>query len=668
VKLFLCEKPSQARDIARVVGAGTSGNGYLSGNGVMVTWGFGHLLEQAPPEGYDPALKRWSLETLPILPTTWKMEVKKSGRKQFDVVRKLLGQATDVVVATDADREGETIARELLDHCGYCGKVTRLWLSALDADSIRKALATIQPGEATYPLYLAGLGRSRADWLVGMNLTRAYSVLAQRQGHRGVLSVGRVQTPTLRLVVDRDREIENFVPKPFWDVVAHFHVEHGAFLAKWKPQDDALLDEAGRCVSEVAARSLVQRASGGQGQVSHLATTRKIESPPLVMDLSSLQQEASRRFGYGAQQVLDIAQALYETHKATTYPRTDCRYLPVSQLEDAEGIVTVLLHSDQTLSALRDRLELDRKSRVWNDSKITAHHGIVPTAIPCDLTKLNQAELQVYDLIRRHYLVQFLPPHEYDQTDVTVELEGESFLATGRRVCMDGWRLLFPRADTGEGDGTAEESDDQALPTLTQGEWCRVANLEVRAKKTAPPKPFTEGTLIAAMKHAARFVTDERLKSRLKESAGIGTEATRAGIIETLLKRGFIKKRKRALVSTPTARELIDALPNALTDPGMTALWEQALDDISAGRMDLQDFMARQASMVWKLVQHAHQATMTLPQQEHKTCPQCEALMHKRQGKYGAFWGCSRYPDCNGMLRDEARGKSARSKRKALSP
>ncbi|WP_416139102.1 DNA topoisomerase III [Halomonas sp. HK25] len=666
MRVFLCEKPSQARDIARVIGAGQRSEGYLQGGGSVVTWGFGHLLEQAPPEGYDPALKRWSLEALPILPSAWKMEVKKSGRKQFGVVKKLLGQAAEVVVATDADREGETIARELLDYCGYQGRVTRLWLSALDDASIRKALASIRPGETTYPLYLSGLGRSRADWLVGMNLTRAYTVLAQRQGHQGVLSVGRVQTPALRLVVDRDREIANFVPQPFWEVVAQFQAEDGTLRAKWKPGDTSILDAAGRCVSEAAARSLVQQVAGQLGCVSHLETAHKKEAAPLVMDLSSLQQEASRRFGYGAQQVLDIAQALYETHKATTYPRTDCRYLPESQLEDAERIVTMLLHSDEMLLPLRERLDTSRKSRVWNDSKITAHHGIIPTAVACDLDKLSEAERNVYDLIRRHYLAQFLPAHEYDQTEVRVDLEGEAFVTSGRQVRVEGWRLLFPRAAGDEGDGESQEAPP--LPALSEGASCKAQHLEVLAKQTVPPKPFTEGTLVAAMKHAARFVTDERLKARLKETAGIGTEATRASIIETLLKRGFIKRQKRALASTPTGQQLIDALPSAITNPGMTALWEQALDDVEAGRVELKDFMARQASMVGKLVQHARETTVTMPQQESKKCPDCQAPMRKRQGNYGAFWGCTRYPECKGMLRDEAPRKGSRSKRKAVSP
>ncbi|MFN2332479.1 MAG: DNA topoisomerase III [Halomonas sp.] len=665
MRLFLCEKPSQARDIARVIGAGQRSEGYLQGEGSVVTWGFGHLLEQAPPEGYDPALKRWSLEALPILPSAWKMEVKKSGRKQFGVIKKLLIQATEVVVATDADREGETIARELLDYCGYRGRVTRLWLSALDDASIRKALASIRPGETTYPLYLAGLGRSRADWLVGMNLTRAYTVLAQRQGHQGVLSVGRVQTPALRLVVDRDREIANFVPKSFWEVAAQLQMADGTFQAKWKPKDASILDAAGRCISEAAARSLVQRVAGRQGHISQLETTHKKESAPLVMDLSSLQQEVSRRFGYGAQQALDIAQALYETHKATTYPRTDCRYLPESQLEDAERVVTVLLHSDETLSPLRQRLDTNRKSRVWNDNKITAHHGIIPTVVACDLDKLSEAERNVYDLIRRHYLAQFLPAHEYDQTEVRVDLEGEAFVASGRQVRAEGWRLLFPSAVADEGSG--EEQEVPPLPAMSKGEACKSTSLEVLAKQTTPPKPFTEGTLIAAMKHAARFVTDERLKARLKETAGIGTEATRAGIIETLLKRGFIKRQKRALVSTPTGQQLIDALPSAITNPGMTALWEQALDDVAAGRVELKDFMARQSGMVEKLVQHAREATVTMPQHESKKCPDCQAPMRKRHGKYGAFWGCSRYPECKGMLSDEAPRKGSRSKRKAES-
>lgn len=662
MRLFLCEKPSQARDIAGVLGASQKGDGCLRGSGTVVTWGFGHLLEQAPPDAYDPAYKRWAMDTLPIIPTDWKMEVKKEGRKQFGVIRKLLNEATEVVVATDADREGETIAREILDYCGYRGGVVRLWISALDDASIRKALTDIRPGASTYPLYLAGLGRSRADWLVGMNMTRAFTMLAQRQGYDGVLSVGRVQTPTLRLVVDRDREIINFVPKPFWVVIGQFAAAGGLFSAKWQPRDESLLDEAGRCISEEAAHSLLQRASGGQGRITHLETVRKKEAPPLAMDLATLQQEGSRRYGYGAQQVLDIAQALYESHKATTYPRTDCRYLPVSQLAEAEEVVKALLQSDTELSSLRNHLDMTRKSRVWNDSKITAHHGIIPTASPCDISRMSEPERNLYDLIRRHYLAQFLPQHEYDQTDVVVKLEGEDFVASGRQVQVQGWKALFPRAAKDGDEG--EDQDSQALPPLSQGEVCPARSLDVLTKQTTPPKAFTEGTLIAAMKNIARFETNETLKARLKESAGIGTEATRAGIIETLLKRGFLKRQKRALVSTPTAQQLIGALPELLTAPGMTALWEQSLDEVAAARLTLDVFMERQEALIGKLVQHASGVTMALPQQPSQKCPECAAPMRKRKGNHGPFWGCSRYPECKAIINIGSSSKTGKQKRR----
>lgn len=666
MRLFLCEKPSQGRDIAAVLGASKKAEGCLRGNSTIVTWGFGHLLEQAAPEAYDPAYKRWALETLPIIPANWKLEVKKDGRKQFGVIRKLLKEASEVVVATDADREGETIAREILDQCQYRGKVARLWLSALNPESIRKALANLLPGDATYPLYQAGLGRSRADWLVGMNMTRAYTLLAQKQGYEGVLSVGRVQTPTLRLVVDRDRAIDNFVPTPFWEVLGHFSVATGSFTARWKPRDETLLDDAVRCINEAAARSLAQRAQGKQGQITHLETSRKKEAPPLVMDLATLQQEGSRRYGYGAQQVLDIAQALYETHKATTYPRTDCRYLPESMLSEAEGIVKALLQSDQGLLSLRNHLDLRRKSRVWNDSKITAHHGIIPTASRCDLSKMSEPERNLYDLICRHYLAQFMPLHEYDQTDVVVKLEGEDFAVSGRQVKVDGWKVVFSKAlgEDAQEDKDAESAEQkQVLPPLTQGEACTAASIEVVSKRTTPPKPFTDGTLISAMKQVARHEPNETLKARLKESAGIGTEATRAGIIETLLKRGFVKKQKRALVSTATGQQLIDSLPALLTAPGMTALWEQSLDEVADGRLTLQEFMKRQEVLIQKLVQQASGITISVPSSAPK-CPECGSPMRQRKGANGPFWGCSRYPDCKGVVNIENKSKPKRSGRK----
>lgn len=658
MQLYLCEKPSQGRDVAKGLGATEKGEGCLKGHGVVVTWAFGHLLEQAPPEAYDPAYKRWALETLPIIPGEWKSEVKKETKKQFTVIRKLLSQASEVVVATDADREGESIAREILEQCGYRGSVKRLWLSALDDESVRKALGNLLPGEQTYPLYLSAMCRSRADWLVGMNLTRAYTVLAREQGYDGVLSVGRVQTPTLRLVVDRDRDIERFVPKPFWEVLGQFSASTGSFAAKWKPADEKLLDEEGRCINQQAAQAVAVKVAGGTGSITQLETRRKKEAPPLAFDLSTLQQEASRRWGYGAQDVLNAAQALYEKHKATSYPRTDCGYLPESQLSEAKQVVAAVMQSDSTLQPLQGHLDMSRKSRVWNDAKITAHHGIIPTLQPCKIDSMSEMERNLYDAIRRRYLAQFLPDHEYDHTTVTVNVGNEQFGTTGRKIVVPGWKALVASGND------QDKKDEQTLPPLTLGESCHVVGVEVQNKQTAAPKSFTEGTLIAAMTNASRFVTDLQLKQLLREHEGIGTEATRAGVIETLLKRGYLERKKRAIVSTATARTLIDALPPMITDVGTTALWEQSLGDVQSGKLSLDTFMNRQEAVIRKLVQLAGNATMRLPVQPSKTCPECGSNMRKRNSERGAFWGCIRYPDCKGII--NVGGKSrARSKRAA---
>ncbi|MGQ0700582.1 MAG: DNA topoisomerase, partial [Panacagrimonas sp.] len=354
MRVFLCEKPSQARDIAAVLGAIQKGDGCLLGQQVAVTWCFGHLLEMAPPEAYDPAYKRWNLDALPILPGKWKSEVRKERAKQFRAIRGLLKQAREVVIATDADREGETIGREVLEALNWRGSVLRLWLSALDPASIRKALGALLPGEKTAPLYLAGLGRARADWLVGMNLTRAFTLLGPEGRTDGVRSVGRVQTPTLRLVVERDHEIENFVPQTYWDIAASCTPPTSGryFKARWKPAN-VPVDAEGRCTSESAARTVAQRIAGRGGRVTLAETKRLSEPPPLPFDLSGLQQECSRRFGMGARETLDSAQRLYEQWKATTYPRTDCSYLPESQFADTAAVLAAIAASDpEAMNAL----------------------------------------------------------------------------------------------------------------------------------------------------------------------------------------------------------------------------------------------------------------------------------------------------------------------------
>lgn len=346
MRVYLCEKPSQGKDIARVLGVRQRGSGCYSGPGITVTWCIGHLIEAAPPEAYDERYKRWSIDQLPIVPERWRVEIKSKTAAQFKIVKQLIGQTTELVIATDADREGEMIAREILELCGYRGPTLRLWLSALNDASIRKALAALRPGYETLPLYHSALARSRADWLVGMNLSRLFTVLGRQAGYGGVLSVGRVQTPALRLVVDRDREIARFVSVPYWAVdVLLSHSGH-TFRADWLPPEGST-DAAGRCLQQpVAQRAAEQIRAAGQAQVMDVETERVREPPPLPFDLGTLQEVCSRQLGLDVQETLDIAQSLYETHKAITYPRSDSGYLPETMLAEVPTVLDALLATD----------------------------------------------------------------------------------------------------------------------------------------------------------------------------------------------------------------------------------------------------------------------------------------------------------------------------------
>lgn len=645
--LYLCEKPSQARDIAGVLGACERTKHYLRGSGVTVTWCFGHLLEMAAPDGYGEQYRHWSLDTLPIIPRDWRLNIRPEVKAQYKAVEQLVGRAEHIVIATDADREGETIAREILERCRYAGPIDRLWLSALDEVSIRKALDNLRPGAETLPLYHAGLARARADWLVGMNLTRAYTVVAREHGHDRLLPVGRVQTPTLRLVVDRDQAIEAFTPVAYWEVLACLESAGGGrFAARWQPPRD-VADDQGRCLSESAARTMAQHLTGAIGRVTRVETKRERAAPALPYDLGTLQQVASRLWDMGAQQVLETVQALYETHKAVTYPRTDCRCLPVSQHVEAGAVLKAIVDSDPEMSAAVDGAAPERQSKAWNDKKITAHHAIIPTASACETGRMSPQERRVYALIRARYIAQFYPDFEADCTVLTIHITGATFRASTRRIIVGGWKALEAAGDKREAEDAAENA---ALPDVQQGESCQVGDTEIQAKETRPPARYTEGTLIAAMKNVASLITDPKLRQVLRASAGLGTEATRAGIIQALIDRGFLLKRKKELVSSQAGRMLITILPRGITNPETTALWEQALDDISAGKMSLDAFVARQVKWVQAALEQVKSQGLNLPRIEEKTvqkrCPQCGRPMKRRAGTHGAFWGCTGYPEC----------------------
>ena len=609
MRLFLCEKPSQAKDIAAVLGASRRGDGCWTGPNATVTWCIGHLLETAPPDAYDERYKRWVLADLPIIPDKWKMRVNPKTASQFKAVKRLLGEASELVIATDADREGEMIARELVDHCRYRGPIQRLWLSALDDASIRKALAALKPGAETFNLYHSALGRSRADWLIGMNMSRLFTLLGRQSGYQGVLPVGRVQTPTLRLVVDRDRSISDFVPVAYWAIEVHLKHDSQVFTAQWRA-DPHTCDEQDRCLNQAHARqaaTAMQNAS--QARVVKLRIERMREVAPLPFDLGTLQEVCSKKLGLGAQETLDIAQSLYETYKVITYPRSDCGYLPQSQHAEAASILHALQQADPSLGALATHLDPQRRSRAWNDAKVSAHHGIIPTAAAKNLERLTGKPRAVYTLIRARYLAQFLPNHEYDRTQADFDCAGQALRAVGKQIVEPGWKHALPHAlAPAKGQAPAP----QPLPLLREGLDCAITDVRLKDLWTQPPKPFTEGDLIKAMKNVAKLVQDPLLKQKLKDTTGIGTEATRAGIIQGLLDRGYLSKNGKALAATPPAFSLIDAVPRAIADPGTTAIWEQALDMVQSGEMSLETFVSKQAAWMSKHIERCSGLQMTI--------------------------------------------------------
>ncbi|MDD2033781.1 MULTISPECIES: DNA topoisomerase III [unclassified Pseudomonas] len=610
MQLYLCEKPSQAKDIAAVLGATRRGDGCWLGANITVTWCIGHLLETAPPDAYDARYKRWVLADLPIVPTQWKMTVKPKTAGQYKAVKRLLGEAKTLVIATDADREGEMIARELVEHCRYRGPIQRLWLSALDEASIRKALAALKPGAETFNLYHSALGRSRADWLIGMNMSRLFTLLGRQSGYQGVLPVGRVQTPTLRLVVDRDRSIADFVPVAYWAIDVQLRHDGTVFTAQWRADPDAC-DDQERCLNQALAQDAAQAmGNAATARVMKVRTERLREAAPLPFDLGTLQEVCSKKLGLGAQETLDIAQSLYETYKLITYPRSDCGFLPLSQHSEAAAILAALAQADPGLAPLREHLQPQRKSRAWNDAKVSAHHGIIPTAAAKNLDKLAGKQRAVYTLIRARYLAQFLPNHEYDRTQADFDCAAQALRAVGKQIVEPGWKRALPEA-LAPARGR-EAPAPQTLPALVEGRDCAVDEVKLKDLWTQPPKPFTEGDLIKAMKNVARLVEDPLLKQKLKDTTGIGTEATRASIIQGLLDRGYLVKNGKALSATPAAFSLIDAVPRAIADPGTTAIWEQALDMVQSGEMSLEEFVTRQAAWMSKHIARCQGMSLTI--------------------------------------------------------
>nr|WP_273423243.1 DNA topoisomerase III [Halomonas sp.] len=576
MRLIIAEKPSLARAIADALpGGGQCQEGAIICGDTTVTWCLGHLLEQAPPEAYDPADKQWRLDRLPIVPGTWQLAPRSKARGQLAVIRKLIKQATSVVHAGDPDREGQLLVQEVIEHLKYRGPVQRLLISDLNRPAVSRALASLRPNAEFQPLFQAAQARSRADWLYGINLTRAWTLTGRQAGHDGVLSVGRVQTPVLGLIVRRDNSIRDFKPHPFYPLWVDLQVAQGQLRAWWAPKAHQPLDEQGRLIDRTPADALAAQLPGARGTLTTLDQQEKRQAPPLPYSLSALQVDAARRFGLSAQMVLDICQRLYEQHKLITYPRSDCRDLPEEHLALAQRSLSGACQNDDTLREWLNGADFTLRSKAWNDKQVGAHHALAPTGKPADFSQLSATEGHVFRLIVRNVMAQFYRPLRTFEVKAEFTLLNEAFRARGQSILDPGWKPLF----------TTRE-DTPPLPPLTQGEACQALAAGVEEKETRPPEPFTDASLIKAMMNIGRYVDDPNVRRTLRDTDGLGTEATRAGIIETLVQRGYLVRQQKALRATKLGCALIAALPSAVSTPERTALWEQRLRAISEQQDD----------------------------------------------------------------------------------
>ena len=618
--LYIAEKPSLGRAIADVLPKPhKKEDGCIrAANGDVVSWCFGHLLELAQPDEYDPVFKAWRMEHLPIIPDQWLLKPKTKTRKQIALLRKLTKEADQIVHAGDPDREGQLLVDEVISYLKVPNykrdAMKRCLISDLNPNAVKKSLAQLRENREFIPLSTSALARSRADWIYGINLTRAYTLQGRRAGYRGVLSVGRVQTPVLGLVVRRDLAIEEFVSKPFYEVVAHLQTDNGqTFPAKWQPSEacQQWQDEDGRVLSKALAENVVSRIQNQPGTVTDLEKKPKRNAPPLPYNLSALQIDANKRFGLSAQEVLDTCQALYERHKLITYPRSDCRYLPEEHFSEANSVVAAVHTHCPELAKASVQLDLSRKGKAWNDKKVEAHHAIIPTSKKADFSRLSQYEKKVYELVARQYLAQFMPDYRYNETKVSVEIAGGLFKSSSKQLLELGWKQLFTsqqgQVDDNGGANDVEETG-KLLPDLSIGEILSCTAGELMKKMTQPPKYFTDATLLAAMTGIARYVEDSEVKKVLKETDGLGTEATRAGIIELLFKRGFLVRKGKAIHGTEAGRALISSLPDASTKPDMTAQWEVTLDEISHRKQTYDCFIDGLTGKLKSLIDYA--ATM----------------------------------------------------------
>ncbi len=614
----IAEKPSVARDIAKVLGATERGEGFLRGNGYLVTWAIGHLVTLAQPHEIRPEWKRWSRDHLPMLPQEWPLVVPEETGKQFAIVKKALNdpQVDRVVCATDAGREGELIFRYIYEAAGCRKPVSRLWISSLTAEAIRKGFSTLRAGRDFDPLADAARGRSRADWLVGMNLSRLYTLDFRENDE--LWSVGRVQTPTLAILVERELAIRSFVPEDYLEVIATFappNADAPTYRGVWfrgespTPETRRLKATPDRPGADLEqAMAIVGRARTGRAEVESVRSETKRMPPPLLYDLTELQRHANRLWGFSAQRTLGIAQSLYETRKLISYPRTDSRHLSTDVAATLGEVVRAIRGAYPADHLAPGTGERPLGKRFVDDAKVTDHHAILPTATSAERTELTADEKRVYDLICRRLLMAWHDDHIWSVTTVVTRVTSltgsvvDRFHSSGTAVEQPGWKVLDlqkekkaddkPREgqEKKEGEGEEDEAAQDLPPGLVRGLARRVADARAVAKKTRPPKRLTEATLLTAMETAGRTLDDKELSEAMKES-GLGTPATRAEIIETLLRRGYIERDGKALHATDRGIRLIEIVHPHVKSPAMTGQWEAQLQRVQKGETDLAGFL-----------------------------------------------------------------------------
>lgn len=632
--LVIAEKPSVARDIARVLGCSKKENGALEGNKYIVTWALGHLVTLKDPEDYDKKYKEWNMAVLPMMPEKLQIKVIPQTGKQYHAVTTQLARkdVNEIVIATDAGREGELVARWILDKAHNQKPCKRLWISSVTDKAIREGFANLKDAKEYDNLYRAAVSRAEADWLVGINATRALTCKYNAQ-----LSCGRVQTPTLAMIAQREQEIREFVPKPYYTVTA----AAGGVVYTWKDEKSG-----GTRISDLEkAKQIAEKAKRYPLVLQNVEKKKKQKEVPLLYDLTELQRDASARFGYSAKQTLNLMQSLYETHKVLTYPRTDSRYLTKDIVPTLkERLDAVSIGPYKALAQQAKRSPLNGKLFFVNDAKVSDHHAIIPTEQYVQLSALSNEERRIYDLVVRRFLAVLLPPCVYEETVIQASIEKECFTARGKRMVEKGWQEAYEDNRYDEEDETKEEVREQNLPLLEAGMKIGQPKISLREGKTKPPARFTEGTLLSAMENPVRYMEnrDSSLVKTIGEAGGLGTVATRADIIEKLFRSFLLEKKGNEIYLTSKARQLLKLVPADLKKPELTASWEMQLNDIAKGKKRRDVFMKEIRSYTVELIDEikTEEGTFRHDNLTNKKCPNCGKRLLAVNGKNAKLLVC----------------------------